>query len=57
MHVSYDHGKTWKKVTVKKGKISVKNPAKVKSLSFRAEIVDKKKNESVITIYDAYHGK
>ncbi|MFJ8143911.1 S8 family peptidase [Streptomyces sp. NPDC096048] len=57
VHVSYDHGKTWKKVTVKKGKVSVKNPAKGKSLSFRATIVDKKKNESVISIYDAYYGK
>ncbi|WP_395574626.1 S8 family peptidase [Streptomyces sp. BK79] len=57
VQVSYDHGKTWKKVTVKKGKISVKNPAKGKSLSFRATIVDTKKNESVISIYDAYHGK
>ncbi|MGI5393072.1 S8 family peptidase [Streptomyces sp. CA-251251] len=57
VHVSYDHGKTWKKVTVKKGKISVKNPAKGKSLSFRAKIIDKKSNESLISIYDAYYGK
>jgi hypothetical protein len=57
VHVSYDHGKTWKKVTVKKGKVSVKNPAKGKSLSFRAKIIDKKSNESLISIYDAYYGK
>ncbi|WP_308408623.1 S8 family serine peptidase [Streptomyces sp. AC627_RSS907] len=57
VQVSYDQGKTWKKVTVTKGRIIIKNPAKGKSISFRATIVDKNKNESVISIYDAYHGK
>ncbi|MDT0612979.1 S8 family serine peptidase [Streptomyces sp. DSM 40712] len=57
VQVSYDQGRTWKKVTVTKGRISVKNPAKGKSVSFRATIVDKNKNESVISIHDAYYGK
>ncbi|MGC9438698.1 S8 family peptidase [Streptomyces sp. WG5] len=57
VHLSYDHGKTWKKTTVKKGKVTLRNPAKGKSVSFRATITDKKKNESVITIYDAYYGR
>ncbi|MEU2053581.1 S8 family serine peptidase [Streptomyces bungoensis] len=56
VYVSYD-GKTFKKVTVRSGKITVKNPAKNKSLSFRAKITDKKGNTSTITIYDAYFGK
>ncbi|MFF4506704.1 S8 family peptidase [Streptomyces sp. NPDC001401] len=55
--VSYDHGKTWKKVTVKHGKLTVKNPAKGKSVSLRAKVTDKKNNSSTISIYDAYYGK
>jgi subtilisin family serine protease len=55
--VSYNSGKTWKKVTVKKGKITVKNPAKGKAISYRAKITDKKGNTSVISIYSAYYGK
>ncbi|PZH09527.1 peptidase S8 [Streptomyces sp. NTH33] len=55
--VSYNSGKTWKKVTVKKGKITVTNPAKGKAISYRAKITDKKGNTSTITIYSAYYGK
>ncbi|MBA8974408.1 MULTISPECIES: S8 family serine peptidase [Streptomyces] len=57
VYVSYDYGKTWKKVTVKKGSISVKNPAKGKAISFHAKIADKKGNKSTISIYNAYYGK
>ncbi|MDO0916701.1 S8 family serine peptidase [Streptomyces sp. DT2A-34] len=57
VYVSYDYGKTWKKVTVKKGKISVKNPAKGKGISFHAKVADKKGNKSTISIYNAYYGK
>ncbi|MFJ5850153.1 S8 family peptidase [Streptomyces sp. NPDC092903] len=57
VYVSYDAGKTWKKTAVKKGKISVKNPAKKKSLSFKAKVTDKKGNTSSVAIYDAYFGK
>ncbi|MFG2355909.1 S8 family serine peptidase [Streptomyces sp. NPDC048521] len=56
VYVSYD-GKTWKKVDVRGGKITVKNPAKGKSISFRTKITDKKGNTSEIKIYDAYFGK
>ncbi|MGW0881670.1 S8 family peptidase [Streptomyces sp. NPDC002671] len=57
LYVSYD-GKTWKKVEVRGGeKVTVKNPAKGKSISFRAKIVDKQGNTSTITIHDAYYGK
>ncbi|MFD9095442.1 S8 family serine peptidase [Streptomyces collinus] len=56
VYVSYD-GKTFKKVTVRGGKITVKNPAKNKGISFRAKITDKKGNTSTITVYDAYLGK
>ncbi|MGW1002472.1 S8 family peptidase [Streptomyces sp. NPDC002520] len=56
VYVSYD-GKTFKKVTVHSGKITVKNPAKNKGISFRAKITDKKGNTSLITIYNAYLGK
>ncbi|WP_420708270.1 S8 family peptidase [Streptomyces sp. CNS654] len=56
-YVSYNGGKTWKKVTVKKGKITVKNPAKNKAISFAAKVTDKKGNTSSVKIYSAYLGK
>ncbi|MFI0931396.1 S8 family peptidase [Streptomyces sp. NPDC021019] len=56
-YVSYNGGKTWKKVTVKKGKITVKNPAKGKAISFSAKVTDKKGNTSSVKIYSAYFGK
>ncbi|SCK24844.1 Serine protease, subtilisin family [Streptomyces sp. ScaeMP-e48] len=56
-YVSYNGGKTWKKVTVKKGKITVKNPAKGKGISFSANVTDKKGNKSSVKIYNAYLGK
>lgn len=56
-YVSYNGGKTWKKVTVKKGRITVKNPAKNKAISFAANITDKKGNRSTVRIYNAYLGK
>lgn len=57
VYVSYDYGKTWKKLTVKGGKVSVKNPEKGKAISFHAKIADKKGNKSTISIYNAYYGK
>ncbi|MEE1741880.1 S8 family serine peptidase [Streptomyces sp. BE147] len=57
VYVSYNDGKTWKKVTVKKNKISVKNPAKGKAISFKANVTDKKGNKSSVTIHSAYLGK
>ncbi|MFJ9678384.1 S8 family peptidase [Streptomyces sp. NPDC101194] len=57
VYVSYDAGKTWKKATVKAGKISVKNPAKGKSISYKANVTDKKGNKSSVSIYHAYFGK
>ena len=57
VYVSYDHGKTWKKTTVKKGKVTVKNPAKGKAVSLRAKITDKKGNTSTISVHNAYYGK
>ncbi|MBA2949048.1 S8 family peptidase [Streptomyces himalayensis] len=57
VYVSYDYGKTWKKLSVKNGKVSVKNPAKGKGISFHAKITDKKGNKSTVSIYNAYYGK
>ncbi|MFH9010432.1 S8 family peptidase [Streptomyces sp. NPDC017943] len=57
VYVSYDYGKTWKKLDVKKGKVSFKNPEKGKAISFHAKIADKKGNKSTISIYNAYYGK
>ncbi|MBT2421585.1 S8 family serine peptidase [Streptomyces sp. ISL-22] len=57
VYVSYDYGQTWKKVEVKDGKITVKNPAKGKAVSFHAKVADKKGNKATISIYNAYYGK
>ncbi|MFF2507481.1 S8 family serine peptidase [Streptomyces sp. NPDC058067] len=57
VYVSYDYGQTWKKLTVKNGKVSVKNPAKGQAVSFHAKIADKQGNKSTISIYNAYYGK
>ncbi len=57
VYVSYDYGKTWNKLTVKDGKITVKNPEKGKAISFHAKIADKQGNKSTISIYNAYYGK
>ncbi|MER6346708.1 S8 family peptidase [Streptomyces sp. NPDC001595] len=57
VYASYDYGQTWKKLTVTGGKITVKNPAKGKAISFHAKITDKKGNKSTISIYNAYYGK
>ncbi|WP_031163960.1 S8 family peptidase [Streptomyces durhamensis] len=56
VYVSYD-GRTFTKVDVRHGRITVENPAKGKSLSLRSEITDRKGDTSQITIYDAYFGK
>ncbi|CAL9471540.1 hypothetical protein SUDANB178_02814 [Streptomyces sp. enrichment culture] len=56
VYVSYD-GKNFKKTDVRNGKITVKNPARNKAVSFRAKITDKKGNTSEITIHNAYFGK
>ncbi len=56
VYVSYD-GTTFTKVAVHQGRITVKNPAKNKTVSFRAKISDKKGNTARITVHDAYRGK
>ncbi|MEV6954873.1 S8 family serine peptidase [Streptomyces sp. NPDC051183] len=55
--VSYDDGKTWQLVKVENGRISVKNPAKDKAISFLAEVTDKQGNTSTLAIHNAYYGK
>ena len=57
VYVSYDYGQTWKKIQVKGGKITVKNPAAGKAISFHAKIADMKGNTSTVSIYNAYYGK
>ncbi|MGW4201683.1 S8 family peptidase [Streptomyces sp. NPDC004726] len=57
VYVSYDQGKSWKKHEVKDGRITVKNPAKGKSISYRAVVVDKQNNTSTVSIHNAYYGR
>ncbi|MER6912684.1 S8 family peptidase [Streptomyces sp. NPDC000594] len=55
--VSYDNGRTWKKLTVTQGKVTLKNPARGKSLALRGEATDTKGGRASVTVYDAYFGK
>ncbi|MET8690158.1 S8 family peptidase [Streptomyces sp. NPDC004732] len=57
VYVSYDDGRTWKKVTVRDGKVSVQNPAKGKGVSLRVRITDKDGNKSSVSLHNAYYGK
>ncbi|MGW3493768.1 S8 family serine peptidase [Streptomyces sp. NPDC001020] len=57
VRVSYDDGRSWKKVTVTGGRITVRNPAKGKGISLRAAITDKQGNTSMVSIHNAYYGK
>ncbi|MFE5852912.1 S8 family serine peptidase [Streptomyces sp. NPDC056500] len=56
VYASYDDGKSWKRLAVAKGKVSVKNPAKGKGISFHAKVTDKNGNRSTVSIFDAYFG-
>ncbi|GGZ33778.1 hypothetical protein GCM10010387_29970 [Streptomyces inusitatus] len=54
---SYDHGRTWKKLPVTRGGVTVGNPAKGKAITFRSVVTDKKGNKGTVTLYNAYFGK
>ncbi|WP_343041876.1 S8 family peptidase [Streptomyces typhae] len=54
--VSYDDGRTWQRVRVDDGRISVRNPAKDKGISFHADVTDKQGNKSTLTVHRAYLG-
>ncbi|WP_233415384.1 hypothetical protein, partial [Streptomyces sp. N35] len=57
VYVSYDQGRTWRKLTVHGGEVEFTNPAKGKSVSFHAKISDKKGNTTAMSVYDAYYVK
>lgn len=57
VYVSYDYGQTWKKLDLDNGRITVRNPAKGKAVSFHAKVADKKGNKATVSIYNAYYGK
>ncbi|MCB5166623.1 S8 family serine peptidase [Streptomyces bambusae] len=54
VYASTDGGYTWKKLTVKDGRVSVKNPAKGKAVSLRAVVEDRNGNKGDVTIVNAY---
>ncbi|MFD5703483.1 S8 family peptidase [Streptomyces lasiicapitis] len=56
-YASYDDGRTWKELKVEGGRAEVKNPARGKGVSFRAEVTDKQGNTSAVTILRAYLGR
>lgn len=55
--VSYDAGKTWRKLVVHKGAVTVHNPAAGGSVSFRADVSDRNGDTFSQTINDAYRTK
>ncbi|PIM69931.1 peptidase S8 [Streptomyces sp. JV178] len=55
VYVARDDGK-WTKAAVKNGKVTVVTPGAGKSVSLRAEVIDKDGNRSTVTIHDAYVG-
>lgn len=55
--VSYDDGKTWHRVPVRNGAISVKSPAKDSGISLSAVVEDKQGNTSTLTVHNAWLGK
>ncbi|MDX6347233.1 MAG: hypothetical protein QOF84_2023 [Streptomyces sp.] len=54
VYVSFDGGKHWTKLTVKNGKVTVKNPKAGKGVSLKANVTDKKGNTLSQVIYNAY---
>jgi hypothetical protein len=54
VYVSFDGGKHWTKLTVKSGKVTVKNPKAGKGVSLKANVTDKKGNTLSQVIYNAY---
>ncbi|MFD3993808.1 S8 family serine peptidase [Streptomyces sp. NPDC058583] len=54
---SYDNGKTWQRVPVRNGAISVKSPAKDSGISLSAVVEDKQGNTSTLTVHNAWLGK
>lgn len=54
--VSYD-GKKWLPAEVTAGKVTVRSPEEGKAISLKAVVVDKKDNESTVTIHNAFFGR
>ncbi|GAA2252650.1 S8 family serine peptidase [Streptomyces amakusaensis] len=56
-HASYDGGKTWRKLTITNNKATVKNPAKGKAITLRAQVTDKQGGTAKVTVHNAFFGK
>ncbi|GHJ41661.1 S8 family serine peptidase [Streptomyces sp. TS71-3] len=52
--VSYDGGSAWRRLPVRDGRVTVRNPAAGGSVSFRAEVRDRQGATFTQTIIDAY---
>ncbi|NGN62817.1 S8 family serine peptidase [Streptomyces sp. A7024] len=57
IEASYDGAKTWKELRYRDGKVQLTTPAAGKSVSLRAEVVDKQDNKSTIAVHDAFLGR
>ncbi|MFH8619897.1 S8 family serine peptidase [Streptomyces sp. NPDC017979] len=57
VRASYDDGRTWTKVPLVDGAVTVTNPAAGQSVALRAELVDTAGNTLQQTIHDAYRGR
>ncbi|WP_431960120.1 S8 family peptidase [Actinacidiphila sp. bgisy160] len=57
VYVSTDGGAHWSKLTVRSGKVTLKNPTAGRGVSFKALVSDKKGNTLSQVIYNAYLAK
>lgn len=57
VYYSVNGGSTWKKLTVSSGKVTLKNPAAGKGVSFKSNVKDKQGNTVSQVIYNAYFAK
>ncbi|MDX3853700.1 S8 family peptidase [Streptomyces sp. AK02-01A] len=54
VYASYDRGTTWSRLVVRDGSVTVVNPAAGGTVSFKAEVVDRRRAVFSQTILDAY---
>ncbi|GLF94881.1 S8 family peptidase [Streptomyces yaizuensis] len=56
VRVSYDSGRTWTKLPVTRGTVTLTNPGRGRALALRAQLADVRGNTASVTVHDAYHG-
>ncbi|MFD5553691.1 S8 family serine peptidase [Streptomyces sp. NPDC127068] len=57
VYASYDRGRTWRRLTIRDGAVSVQNPAAGRGVALRAKVTDRQGNTSTVSLHDAYLGR